>query len=96
MGIYLIFNGTEITPSKWLYYNVEITVKEGKETSTYSTEPFTRELSARYTDQISEFNRNNKRALSALKFVILNDNNDRFKDKTSFKDLYDNIVKTFN
>jgi len=26
----------------------------------------------------------------------LNDNNDRFKDKTSAKDLYDNIINTFS
>ena len=50
-------DGTETTPSKRLYYDVETTVKEGKETSTYSTEPFTRELGARYADRISEFNR---------------------------------------
>jgi len=89
-------NKTETTLNKRLYYDVETTIKEGKETSTYNTKPFIKELSARYVNRISEFNCNNKRALSALKSIILNDNNDRFKDKTSFKDLYDNIVKTFN
>ena len=34
--------------------------------------------------------------MGALKSVISNDNNDCFKDKTSFKDLYDSIVKTFS
>ena len=87
---------TETTLSKRLYYNIKTIIKEGKEINIYNIKPFIKELSTRYTDQISEFNRNNKRALSALKLVILNDNNDRFKDKTSFKDLYDNIVNTFN
>jgi len=78
------------------YYDVETTIKEGKEINTYNTKPFIKELSARYINRISKFNCNNKRALDALKSIISNDNNDRFKDKTSFKDLYDNIVKTFN
>ena len=90
-------DGTEITPSKRLYYDIKTSItKEGKETSTYSTKPFTRELGARYANRISEFNCNNKRALGALKSVILNDNNDRFKDKTSAKDLYDSIINTFS
>ncbi|PMD28361.1 hypothetical protein NA56DRAFT_666962 [Hyaloscypha hepaticicola] len=84
-GYMSYINGTEIMP-----------IKEGKETSTYSTEPFTRELGARYADRISEFNDNNKRVLGALKSVISNDNNDCFKDKTSSKDLYNSIIKTFS
>jgi hypothetical protein len=28
--------------------------------------------------------------------IISNNNNDRFKDKTSTKDLYDNIINIFN
>ena len=87
---------TETTLSKRLYYNIKTIIKEGKEINIYNIKPFIKELSARYTDQISEFNRNNKRALGALKSVISNDNNDCFKDKTSFKDLYDSIVKTFS
>jgi len=79
-------NGTEITSNKRLYYDIETIIKEGKETSTYSTEPFIKELNVKYTNRISEFNRNDKRALGALKSIISNNNNDRFKDKTSFKD----------
>ena len=89
-------NGIEITLNKRLYYNIEIIIKEGKEINIYIIEPFIKELSIKYINRIFKFNRNNKRALSALKLVILNDNNDRFKDKTSSKDLYDSIVNTFN
>jgi ADP-dependent phosphofructokinase/glucokinase len=88
-------NKIKITLNKRLYYDVKTIIKEGKEINIYNIKPFFKELSARYINRIFEFNRNNKRALGALKSIILNDNN-RFKDKTSFKDLYDNIVKTFN
>jgi hypothetical protein len=45
-------------------------------------------LSARYFNRILEYNCNNKRALSALKSIILLDNNNRFKNKITAKDLY--------
>jgi len=82
--------------SKRLYYDIKITIKEGKETSIYNIKPFIKELNIKYINRISEFNRNNKCALSALKSIILNNNNDRFKDKINIKDLYDNIINTFN
>jgi gag-polypeptide of LTR copia-type len=95
-GYISYIDGTEAVPNKRLYYDIIITTKDGEKTSTYDTDPFTRELGARYADRISEFNRNNKRALGALKSIISNDNNDRFKDKTSAKDLYDGIIDTFS
>jgi hypothetical protein len=88
-------NGTESVPNKRLYYDTKTSTKDGKETISYNTEPFTKELGARYADRISEYNRNNKRALGALKSIISNDNNDRFKDKTSAKDLYNSIISIF-
>ena len=69
-GYMSYIDGTETLPNKRLYYDVETTIKEGKETSTYSIEPSTKELDARYADRISEYNRNNKRALGALKSII--------------------------
>jgi len=46
------------------------------------------ELGARYSNRMLEYNCNNKRALDALKSIILLDNNNRFKDKITAKDLY--------
>jgi hypothetical protein len=44
---------------------------------------------------MSEYNRNNKRALGALKSIISLDNNNRFKNKITAKDLYQAIINTF-
>lgn len=96
-GYMSYIDGSENKPNKSLYYDVKtITDKNGRETSTYNTEPFSKDLGARYADRLSEFNRNNKRALGALKSIISNDNNDRFKDKSSAKELYDSIISTFS
>ncbi len=59
-------DGTEIKPDKSLYYNI-ITNKEGE--WSYS-DAKSLELVVRYADRSSEFNRNNKRALGALKSII--------------------------
>ena len=81
-------DGTKLSPNKSLYYIIETsTNKEGKETRAYS-DPISPKLGARYSDRLSEFNRNNKRALGALKSIISIDNNNRFKDKSTAKDLY--------
>ena len=42
-----------------------------------------------------EFNYNNKRALNALKSIILINNNNRFKDKFTVKDFYQIIIIIF-
>jgi len=46
------------------------------------------ELGARYSNRMLEYNCNNKRALGALKSIISLDNNNRFKNKITAKDLY--------
>ena len=91
-------NESESKPNKALYYNIKTSrdKESGKETSAYDLDPFSRELSIKYTDRLVEFNQNNKRVLRVLKSIISNDNNDRFKDKTSAKDLYDSIISTFS
>jgi len=63
------------------------TNKEGKETRSYS-DALSLELGARYSNRMSEYNRNNKRALGALKSIISLNNNNRFKDKITAEDLY--------
>ena len=84
----LYINSTKESPSKSLYYKIETsTNKEDKETRSYS-DALLPKLGARYSNKMSEYNRNNKRALGALKSIILLDNNNRFKDKITAKDLY--------
>ena len=71
----LYINGTKESPSKSLYYKIETsTNKKGKETRSYSNTLLLK-LSTRYSNKILEYNYNNKRALSALKLIILLDNN---------------------
>ena len=88
-------DGTEASPNKSLYYEIETsTNKEGKETRSYGNALLS-ELGARYANRLSEFNRNNKRALGALKSIISINNNNRFKDKSTTKDLYNTIISIF-
>ena len=88
-------NGIEASPNKSLYYKIETsTNKKGKETRSYSNALLS-ELGAKYTNQLSEFNCNNKRALGALKSIISINNNNRFKDKSTAKDFYNAIISTF-
>ena len=80
-------DGTETSPNKSLYYKVEVTTdKDKKEQRQWAI--ITPELAARYADRMSEFSRNNKRALGALKSIISIDNNDRFRDKSTAENLY--------
>jgi hypothetical protein len=67
---------TEASPNKTLYYKIITKTDDGgKELRAYG-EPILAELGARYADRLSEFSRNNKRALGALKSIISIDNND--------------------
>ena len=69
-------NRTEASPNKTLYYKIITKTNDrGKELRVYS-EPISAKLGARYADRLSEFSYNNKRALRALKSIILIDNND--------------------
>ena len=71
----LYINNTKKSPNKSLYYKIETsTNKKGKETRSYSNTLLLK-LSTRYSNKILEYNYNNKRALSALKLIILLDNN---------------------
>jgi hypothetical protein len=94
-GYMSYIDGTEASPNKTLYYKIVTETDErGKEIRAYG-EPISAELGARYADRFSEFSRNNKRALGALKSIISIDNNDRFKDKSTAEDLYNAINSTF-
>ena len=70
----LYINNTEAISNRSLYYKIETkSDKEGKESRTWT--PLSAKLVARYTNRVSEFNHNNKRALGALKSIILINNN---------------------
>ena len=87
---------SETIPHKTLYYKVETqTDKSGKESKAYG-EPKSAELGVRYAERLSEYTRNSKRALGALKSIISLENNDRFKDKTTPEALYNAIITTFS
>ncbi len=89
-------NRTETTPNRQLYYKINTSIgKDGKETKQYGN-ALLPELGTRYTDKLSDFNRNNKRALRALKSIILIDNNNRFKDKLNTEELYKAITTIFS
>jgi hypothetical protein len=75
-------NGSESEPDKSLYY------KDNKEA-------YSPELAVKYIKKLSEYQRNNIKALGAIKSVISLDNTERFKDKKSAKGLFEAIKSTF-
>jgi len=70
-GFMLYINGTESPPDKTLYYK-----------DTVKNKAYSPELAVRYIDKLSEYERNQSKALGAIKSIIIQDNIDRFKDKT--------------
>ena len=75
-------DGSETSPDRGLYYKTK-------------KEPYSPELAVRYSEKLGEYTWNNKRALGAIKSTISLENSERFKDKTSAKELYDAIKSTF-
>ena len=74
-------NKTEAVPDKALYYN--------------DARPKSNELAVKFYEKESEYNRNNVKALGALKSIISLENTERFKDKLLASDLWDAIKSTF-
>jgi len=81
-GFMPYIDGSETKPDKSLYYDSD-------------NKPYSPELAVKYVDKESEFQRNNKKALGALKSIISIENTERFKDKTSATDLWNSIKLTF-
>jgi hypothetical protein len=93
----LYIDGIELAPNKSLYYNIKVkTNKNNKEISRSYNNPLLLKLGVKYSDKLSEFSRNNKKALSALKSIISLDNNNRFKDKLTAEELYKAIITTYS
>lgn len=81
-GFMPYIDGSEAEPNKALYY-----IEDNK--------AYSPELAVRYTDRLAEYQRNNTRALGAIKSIISVDNTERFKDKKTAKELFDTIKATF-
>ena len=81
-GFMPYIDNTEAKPDKNLYYKS-------------NGEPITAELAVRYYEKSSEFNKNNKRALGAIKSIISLENTERFKDKETAYELWNAINSTF-
>jgi len=75
-------DSSKTSPNRGLYYKTE-------------KKPYNPELAVRYSEKLGEYTRNNKRALGAIKSTISLENSERFKDKTSIKELYKAIKSTF-
>ena len=80
-------DNTEHAPDKSLYYELD---SDG-----HTTKPYSPELAIRYIDKKAEFERNQIKALGAIKSIISADNIDRFKDKTTANSLWDAIKATY-
>ena len=81
-GFMPYIDGSDLEPNKDLYY---------KDTIAYSPE-----LAVKYIEKLSEYQRNNTRALEAIKSIISVDNTERFKDKKTAKELFKAIKSTFS
>ena len=79
----LYINSSELVLNKSLYYQE-------------NNKAYSPELIVKYINKLTEFQRNNTRALSIIKSIISVDNTERFKDKKTFKELFEVIKATFS
>jgi hypothetical protein len=80
-GFMPYIDGSELEPDKTLYY--------------VGDKPYSQELAVKYIEKLTDFQRNNIKALGAIKSIISVDNTERFKDKKTTKDLFNSIKTTF-
>ncbi|KAK6582604.1 hypothetical protein PZA11_005012 [Diplocarpon coronariae] len=79
-------DGSELPPRRSIYF------KRESESSTYI--PISDELSVRYYEKLGDFERASKKALGALKSIISLENQERFRDKSTAKELFEAIKAT--
>ena len=82
----LYIDGTEETPSKELYFNIDKTAK--------IETPKSNELAVKYYEKLAEYNRNNAKSLGALKSIISKELVERFNKNTAYN-LYKAIIEAF-
>ncbi|CAL3962787.1 unnamed protein product [Diplocarpon coronariae] len=81
-------DGSELPPRRSIYF------KRESESSTYI--PISDELSVRYYKKLGDFERASKKALGALKSIISLENQKRFRDKSTAKELFEAIKAIYN
>ncbi|CAL3968142.1 unnamed protein product [Diplocarpon coronariae] len=81
-------DGSELPPRRSIYF------KRESESSTYI--PISDELSVRYYEKLGDFERASKKALRALKSIISLENQERFRDKSTAKELFEAIKATYD
>ncbi|CAL3971562.1 unnamed protein product [Diplocarpon coronariae] len=81
-------DGSELPPRRSIYF------KRESESSTYI--PILDELSIRYYKKLGDFERASKKALGALKSIISLENQERFREKSTAKELFEAIKATYN
>ncbi|CAL3968138.1 unnamed protein product [Diplocarpon coronariae] len=81
-------NSSELPPQRSIYF------KRESESSTYI--PISDELSIRYYKKLGDFEQASKKALEALKSIISLENQERFRDKSTAKELFKAIKATYN
>ena len=85
-GFMPYIDGTEETPSKELYFNIDKTAK--------IETPKSNELAVKYYEKLAEYNRNNAKSLGALKSIISKELVERFYKNTAYN-LYKAIIEAF-
>ena len=88
-GFMPYIDNTEQAPDKSLYYKLD-------SDSHVTNKPYNPKLAIWYIDKKAKFERNQIKALGAIKSIISTDNVDRFKDKTTANRLWDAIKATYN
>jgi hypothetical protein len=81
-GFMPFIDGSEPKPDKSLYYNENGT-------------PRSPELAVKYFERSTDYERNQKKALGALKSIISIENRERFKDSQTAAELWHEIIKLF-
>ncbi|CAL3964919.1 unnamed protein product [Diplocarpon coronariae] len=81
-------DGSELPPRRSIYF------KRESESLTYI--PISDELSIRYYKKLGDFKRASKKALGALKSIISLENQERFRDKSTAKELFKAIKATYS
>lgn len=81
-GFMPYIDGTEMPPNKSLYIDT-------------SGKAILPELAIKYNEKVSEYQRNERKALKAIKSIISFELVERFKDKTTAKSLWESINKIF-
>jgi len=81
-GFMPFIDGSEPKPDKSLYYEDNGT-------------PRSPELAVKYFERSTDYDRNQKKAIGALKSIISIENRERFKDCISAAELWQQIIKLF-